>query len=334
VGLATGRTLDTMLVSWKKPGTYTVTITNTDGVDHPLYLLSIPLSAGSDAVPVPPAIGSIQIIHYDDTFSPDPRSTVPANLQAIRLADCLHELIDVRAARQGLTWSSADASAIDTATGYAGVGIYLQGGETVRQALDIVLPSYTACAWSDASGMLRFTRMIAPESVALGARAGTIDINALDGDLVPQQDTAPGLSTQMGVRRNWASSSDGDLVVASLNFPLVVRQGMLRAYQLNVSTAAQLSGAYRHALYAAPAASCFDRQADGQAEIDRIGQIYTVPRWFYSATVELEALPTLDLGQIWTLVYPKYGLADGKAVMVIDFEPDLLANTANIILWG
>jgi len=50
--------------------------------------------------------------------------------------------------------------------------------------------------------------------------------------------------------------------------------------------------------------------------------------------VELEALPGLDLGQVWTLEYPKYGLAVGKPVMVIDFEPDLLANTANIILWG
>ncbi|WP_430391067.1 SPRY domain-containing protein [Dyella sp. 20L07] len=334
IGLATGKTLDTMLASWKKPGTYTVTVTNTDGVDHDLYLLSIPLSSGEGTVPVSPSIGAIQIIHYDDSYTPDPRSTEPVHLQAIKLADCLHELLDVRAAQQGLTWSRADAEGIDDDAGYAGIGLYLQGGETVRQALDLVLPSYTACSWADAAGTLRFTRLIAPESIVVADRAGTIDINALSADLVPTFDTAPGLSTQMGVRRNWAGFADGDLVEASTNFPLSVRQGALQSYQLNVSTAAQLSGAYRHALYATPAASCFDSQVDGQAEIDRIGRIYTVPRWFYTLQVELDALPGIDLGQVWTLVYPKYGLANGKAVLVIDFEPDLLANTAQIIVWG
>lgn len=333
VGLAYGKTLDTMLAKWTAPGTYTVTITNTSGGDYDLYLLSIPLG-GAGAVPTPPAIGSVQVIHYDDTFNPDPRATTPANLQAITLADCLHQLLDVHAPQQGLAWSREDAAAIDAVTGYAGVGLYLQAGETIRAALDLVVASYTACYWADAAGTLRLTRLVAPESVPAGQRAGTIDINAMSGDLVPVLDTAPGLTTQMGVRRNWATLADGDLVEASTNFPLAVRQGMLRAYQLNVSTAQQLAGSYRHALYAAPAASCFDRQADGQAEIDRVGAIYTVARWFYQVTLELEALPSIDLGQIWTLVYPRYGLASGKPVMVIDFEPDLLANTANVILWG
>lgn len=334
IALATGQTIDTALASWNKAGTYSVTITNTSGADQPLYLLSIPLSAGGSIVPVPPAVSSLQVMAYDDTYTPDPRDTTPATLQAIKLADYLREVLDVRAAQAGVSWSVEDAQAIDTATGYAGLGVYLAGGETIAQALDMALASYTACKWADGSGKLRFTRLFAPESVATGARAGAIDTNALGGDLVPALDTAPGLTTQMGVRRNWASFSDGDLVTASLNFPLAVRQSMLRGFQQVASTAQPLAGAYRHALYAPPVASCFDQQADGQAEIDRVAALYTVPRWFYAATVELEALPGLDLGQVWTLTYPKYGLDTGKPVMVIDFEPDLLANTANIILWG
>lgn len=331
VGLATGTTLDTMIVSWKKPGTYTVAITNTDGVDHPLYLLAVPFSAGAGTVPVPPTIGSIKIIEYDDTYTPDPISLEPALLQGITLADYMHQVLDVRGQQLGVMWSDIDAAAIDTATGYAGVGVYLAGAETVAQALDMALASYTACKWCDASGTVRISRMVAPESVAA---VGTIDINAMSGDLVPALDTAPALTTQMGVRRNWAQLSDGDLVEPSLNFPLAVRQTMLRQYQQTASSAQQLAGAYRHALYAPPVASCFDQLADGQAEIDRVCAIYTVPRWFYAVTVELDALLGLDLGQVWTLVYPKYGLAAGKRVMVIDYEPDLLAGTANIILWG
>lgn len=334
IALATGMTIDSVLASWNKAGTYEVTITNSDDADHPLYLLSIPLSAGGSIVPDPPAVSSIQVMSYDDTYTPDPRDTTPALLQAIKLADYLHEVLDVRGAQAGVSWSQDDAAAIDTATGYAGLGVYLDGGETIAQALDMALASYTACKWADGSGKLRFSRLIDPASIAAGDRAGTIDINAMDGDLVPVLDTAPGLTTQMGVRRNWASLSDGDLVAASLNFPLAVRQSMLRDYQQVASTATPLAGAYRHALYAAPVASCFDQQADGQAEIDRVAALYGIPRWFYAVTVELEALPGLDLGQVWTLTYPKYGLAAGKPVMVIDYEPDLLANTANIILWG
>lgn len=334
VGLATGTTIDTMLVSWKKAGTYTVTITNSDGVDHDLYLLSVPFSAGDGTVPVPPTVSSYQVLPYNDTYTPDPISTDPAHLQPIKLADYLHQVLDMRAGALGLAWSTTDAAAIDTATGYAGVGAFLRNGETVRQAIDLALASYTACLWADASGTLRIARLIAPESVAVIDRAGSIDINALGGDLVPVADAAPGLTTQMGLRRNWAQLSDGDLVSASLNFPLAVRQGMVRAFQAVASTAQPLAGAYRHALYAPPVASTFDAAADAQAEIDRVAAIYATQRWFYSAAVELDAVPDLDLAQVWTLIYPKYGLASGKPVLVIDFEPDYLAGTANVIFWG
>lgn len=332
IGLATGTTIDKIILKWTKAGTYTATVTNSDGVDHDLYLLGVPLVPG--AIATPPTVSAIQLITYDDTYNPDPISLLPATLQAIPLADYLHQVLDVRAAGVGVAWSLADAQAIDTASGYAGIGVYLGGGETIAQALDVALASYTACKWCDGAGTIRVTRMIAPESVAEVDRTGTIDINAMDGDLVPALDTAPGLTTQMGVRRNWASLSDGDLVAASTNFPLAVRQSMLRRFQQTASSAQPLAGAYRHALYAPPVASCFDQLADGQAEIDRICAIYAQPRWFYACTVFLDALPALDLGQVWTLTYPKYGLASGKPVMVIDYQPDLLAGTANIILWG
>lgn len=332
IALATGTTIDKLLVKWTKAGTYTATVTNSDGVDHDLYLIGIPLVPGT--IPTPPAVSSVQIIAYDDSYNPDPISLEPATLQAIKLADYLHQVLDVRASAAGVAWSQADAEAIDTATGYAGLGVYLRGGETIAQALDVALSSYTACKWCDGDGVIRVTRLIAPESVAAGDRAGTIDINALDGDLVPVMDTAPGLTTQMGVRRNWAGLSDGDLVAPSANFPLAVRQSMLRPYQQTASSAQPLAGAYGHAQYAPAVASCFDQLADGQREIDRVCAIYGTARWFYAASVFLDALPSIDLGQVWTLVYPKYGLAGGKAVMVIDFQPDLLAGTANIILWG
>jgi hypothetical protein len=329
IALATGPTLSAVIASWTKAGTYSMVITNSDGVDHDLYLLGIPLVPGT--IPTPPTVGSVEIIEYDDTYNPDPISLVPATLQAIKLADYIAQILDVRAARVGLPWSLTDAQAIDTATGYAGIGERLAGGETVAQALDVALASYTACKWVDGGGTLRIARLRDP---ADDAPAGTLDINAMGADLVPMMDAAPGLTTQMGVRRKWGELSDGDLVSASTNFPLAVRQSMLQPYQQIVSSAQPLAGAYKHALYAPAVASCFDQAADGQAEIDRVAKIYSVPRWFYAVPIELADFPDLDLDQVWTLVYPRYGLAAGKPVLVIDFQPDLLAGTANVILWG
>jgi len=334
IAIATGKTIDSVLASWNKAGTYTVTITNMDGVEHPLYLLSIPVTANGSITPEPPSVGSVRVIGYDDSYSPIDRPTEPAELQAIKLADYVREILDVRGSWLGVQWSAADAAAIDAATGYAGLGVYLDGSETAAQALDLALSSYTACKWVDGDGVIRMTRLVAPESVDVGDYAFELDINALDGDLLPALDLAPGLTTQLGLRRNWAQLSDGDLASSSNNFPLQVRQAMLRPCQLTVSTATPLAGAYSHALYAPAVVSCFDDAADAQAEIDRVADIYRQARRFFGAKVFLDAVPGIELGAVGLLTYPKYGLAEGLPVMVVEFAPDLLAGTASIVLWG
>lgn len=334
IAIATGKTIDSVLASWNKAGTYTVTITSTDDVDRPLYLLSIPVTANGSITPEPPSVGSVRVIEYDDTYSPIDRPTEPAELQAIKLADYVREILDVRGSQLGVQWSTEDAEAIDAATGYAGLGVYLDGSETAAQALDLALASYTACKWADGAGVIRMTRLVAPESVDADDRAFVLDINAMDGDLLPTLDRAPGLTTQMGLRRNWAQLSDGDLASSSNNFPLQVRQAMLRPCQLTVSTATPLAGAYSHALYAPAVVSCFDAAADAQAEVDRVADIYRQRRRFFAVRVFLDAVPGIELGAVGLLTYPKYGLDDGLPVMVADFAPDLLAGTAQIVMWG
>ena len=158
--------------------------------------------------------------------------------------------------------------------------------------------------------------------------------NAMLSDLVPVQDTAKALSTRMGARRNWKKFADGDLVAPSTNFPPAVRQYLLADYQQVMASAKAISPTYIHARYADPAPSAFDNADDAQAEIDRIGAVYETQRWFYSTEVALDGVPDIDLGQIWRLVYPLYGLESGKNVMVVTYQPDFVNNTAQITLWG
>ena len=113
-----------------------------------------------------------------------------------------------------------------------------------------------------------------------------------------------------------------------------MRQYLLADYQQVMASANPIDPMYIHARYADPAPSVFDNADNAQTEIDRIAAIYETPRWFYSVQVELAAIPGMDIGQVWRLVYPLYGLSQGKNVMVIEFQPDLIHNTANIVLWG
>lgn len=328
IALATGKTIDSALAAWNVPGTYQVVVKNDAATDQPLYLLMVNLGTG-DTVPTPPQVASVEVDAYDDTYTPDPRSTAPALLQPIKLRDYVQAVLDKH--RTGIAWSSDDAAAIDDATGYAGIGVYLRGGETIAQALDMALASYTACKWCDGAGVMRFTRLVDP---ADETAVGTIDETIMLTDLLPEQDTAPALSTRMGARRNWQSFADGDLVAPSTNFPPPVRQYLLARYQQVLASSQSIAPAYIHARYADPAPSAFDLATDAQTEIDRISAIYATQRWFYSTEIALDLTPDLDVGQIRQLVYPLYGLAQGKNVMVVEFQPDLLNNTATIVVWG
>lgn len=328
IALATGKTIDTALAAWNVAGTYQVVVKNDAATDQPLYLLMVNLGTG-DTVPTPPQVASVEVDAYDDTYTPDPRSTAPALLQPIKLRDYVQAILDKH--KTGIAWSSDDATAIDADSGYAGIGVYLAGGETIAQALDAALASYTACKWCDGSGTMRFTRLVDP---AAETAVGTIDENMMLSDLLPEQDTAPALSTRMGARRNWQKFADGDLVAPSTNFPPPVRQYLMADYQQVMTSAQTIAPAYVHARYAEPAPSAFDVAADAQTEIDRIAAIYATQRWFYSVEVALELLPDIDLGQVRQLTYPLYGLAQGKNVMIVEYQPDLLNHTAQLTLWG
>ena len=328
IALSTTKDLTGSLAAWNVAGTYQVTIKNPSATDQQLWLVSVDMSS-LGTVPVPPVVSDVQVNEYDDTYTPDPRDTTPALLQSIKFRDYVQAVLDKH--KTGIAWDNDSATAIDTDSGYDGVGVFMDSGETIGDALDTALAGYTACKWCGADGSMQFTRMVDP---ATGTAKGTIDENAMLSDLVPVQDTAKALSTRMGARRNWKKFADGDLVAPSTNFPPAVRQYLLADYQQVMASAKAINPTYIHARYADPAPSAFDNADDAQAEIDRICAIYETQRWFYSTEVALDGVPGIDLGQIWRLVYPLYGLESGKNVMVVTYQPDFVNNTAQITLWG
>jgi len=328
IALSTTKDLTGALASWNKSGFYQVVVKSNAGADMPLYLVSVNMG-GVDITPTQPVVSSVEVNLYDDTYTPDPRDITPALLQSIKLADYISAVLDKH--KTGVVWDHDSAASIDTDSGYSGIGVFFNNGETIDAVLNMGLDSYTACKWCDGAGVMRFTRLVDPSTQS---SIGTIDTNVMLGDLIPTQDTAPALSTRMGARKNWYKFSDGDLVAPSTNFPAYVRQSLMSDFQQVMASSNPLAPAYIHARYADPAVSMFDDQNDAQAEIDRLCAIYETQRWFYEVEVALDDNDPIDLGQICNLVYPLYGLSGGKNCMVVEYQPDLIQHTANITLWG
>ena len=116
--------------------------------------------------------------------------------------------------------------------------------------------------------------------------------------------------------------------------PQARRDGLTTLYRGQVYAAGPLDGHYRRADAADPVVSLFWRSSDAQAEIDRVVGIYRQQRFFYQFTVrgdqQLAPLP----GQVGRLTYGRYGLADGKPVLVRRVERNPATGDVVLTVWG
>ncbi|KAF1692770.1 hypothetical protein CSC62_14140 [Pseudoxanthomonas jiangsuensis] len=228
-------------------------------------------------------------------------------------------------------WSSADAAAIDTATGYAGVGYYAGDGGTPRQALAALLASYTADWWQDGDGVLRIARLVDPDTLA---EAFELDWTALDADLVVQPDLAPGLSRRMAYQPNAYPLATGDMITDLEQLPPAMRQQLAGEYRGQVYAGGPLASRYVRAEAAAPMLSRFDRRADAQAEIDRVIALYAVPRNFYIGRVRGRTDLQFRPGQVIRITYGRYGLAAGRKVLVASAIGNPVTGEHTVKFWG
>lgn len=257
----------------------------------------------------------------DDTVE-DALAPLPLNL-------LLQNFIEVRGEKSASIWSQASALAIDTFTGYAGQGYFTRDQVTVRDAINQVMDGYTASVFLDRNGVLQVTRLVAPENETA---VTTLDKNDLLTPPLPTWDEAPGLSRQMGARRNERVLTDTDLVTDEVEVTLRLRRKLARQHRYIVASGAPLAPGYAHADAAAPVDSRLVRRVDAQAEINRICALYTVPRAFWSCTAA--GRDDIEVGTVITLTYPRFGLDAGVNLYVVNIEEDRLNNTQQLTLWG
>ncbi len=312
--------------------------TNTDGTS--IYLAGRPLASVSvvmDRGDIMEA-GTFQVApnaQQLEMYSP-PVGPVVVDVSSIGAGPAPATLVQALTAIFGAigktSWSSADAAAIDAATGYAGVGYYDGDGRTVREALAAILPSYGAWWWQDSDGTLRFSRIIAPEAYA-GALVFDLDRADTVDDVVSLPDTAPNLTRRMAYRPNALALSPSDLVTDLVELPQARRDELTGLWRGQVYAAGPLAARYAHADSADPFVSCFWRQQDAQAEIDRVVAIYAVPRaLFHWRVSDPDFAP--KPGQVGRITHPRFGLAAGKKVLVRGVARNPATGDVTLTLWG
>lgn len=256
-------------------------------------------------------------------------SSIGSPMSPATLAQTLHHVFS----RVGCSaWSSTDAATIDSTTGYAGIGFYVGGGvRSAREARDAILSTYGAACYQAADGVLRFTRLIDPDSVSETAVLSQADLGE---DLTWVTDTAPNLTRRMAYRPNAARMSASDFVTDLVDVPMSRRAELMQPYRGIAYSAVPLAARYAAAERREPFVSMFWAEDDAQREIDRICGLYSVDRRFYSWRSLGAFTPLLVPGQIVRVTYPRYGLAGGRNLMVASVQRNSSTGRQSIRLWG
>ncbi len=244
--------------------------------------------------------------------------------------DSLGEMLRFAAARNSVSTSALALTACDdlqAETPYrlaiATTGA-ITGDELVRRAA----LSYGSGFFEDRSGQLRPARLKRPSAVA----DWDIPEWRVKGDIAFETDHAPGLANRMSFGRNYVLHSDDDM--SGITDP-AMRAALSRGPSVVTSTITL------HAEYAADAAarepieSLLSEQADAQAEINRLCDLYRLIRGFWSFTVRLDDVLDayeIEPGETIRLTHRRYGLSAGVNLLVVLARSN--ETQVDLVCWG
>jgi hypothetical protein len=305
---------------------YTFTGLYTPAYSHDLYIHYVAnnIVSGIDC-----EISGLTFIEVPQVDAEAEDSVVEEALLPLPLNLLLRELIEVRGRFSSTIWDQSSATAIDTATGYQGQGYHTREQVTVRDAVDSVLTGYTASVYLARDGRLKVMRLVAPENETATA---TLTSSDMTGPPLPTWDEARGLSRQLGVRRNERILTDTDLVTDEIEVTLRLRRKLARRHRFVCATGASLAAGLEHADAGEVVDTRLVKREDGQTEIDRVGGMYTDSRCFYN--VPVVGRSDLDIGDVVNVTYPRFGLDDGKNLLLVRVRESRLADQQVLTFWG
>lgn len=308
------------------PYTFRAVIAPLSTIDVTLgYLGNNVIAPGTDC-----EVSALTVLELDTPDDSDPDDELDEALYPLPLAEMLRQMIEVRGRFDADVWSTTDAEAIDTATGYAGTGYHSRSQAKVIDALREILHSYCASPYLDSTGTLRFLRLFAPEDATAD---GTLDEGDILTPPLPRLDEAKGLTTTIGVRRNERILTDADLVTDDVDVTLRLRRKLGRQYRFIRTYGGPLAPCYEHARTADLLESRLVKPDDGRDEIGYVCGLYQRPRSFYGP-FEVAGRSDLEIGQVMTTTFDGFGLENGKKLAVVGLRRLLNSDTQWVTLWG
>lgn len=265
----------------------------------------------------------VEIFELPDAFA-------ATSLGGLNLEQWMQEIIQTRAGFSAADWSATDCSAIDSATGYE-IGWRFEDSTTILKAALVPSSAFTMSMFADKDGVFRFVRLEDPDTFS------SVDFTASNFNLLEaieiSPDQAENLTTSIAARKNWSPYSGGDFAdKTDAEVNQATRRALSAAFQLVQTTAEDLPATYGHAELSEPIETPLDTSTDAQAEIDRIGSLFSTVRFIY--VIEIPESTQYGIGDIGEITYDGYGLESGKKVQVIGEVHDVFNERVTLVCWG
>lgn len=336
---------------WRNDDQYTLSYTVPAGATRDLYFVACASTGSTSGV----GVGVVQLRIYGIRLELLSNTVADIPLQPMTLTQFYTQMIETRAGLTSSDWVAQDTIDIDEANGY-GYGYHTDDPVTIENALRAPLDSSCSVLFTDHLGRIRVRQLVDPSTVDDGDVV--MDLTELDA-MYPincEIDEAKGLTTAMGVRKNYYVSTATDFVsdTSGLGINYATRAQFSRDSQFIQTSVSPLAGFYNFARDAPPLISLLDDPEQGQTEIDRVNAFYSTPPRFFTLTVYFNqinaaAMAQLVFGDVIRLTYesPKeqvingvtipgtirYGL-DAKKLVVVDTELSPADLSIRLTLWG
>lgn len=238
---------------------------------------------------------------------------------------------------EGEDFLAADIAALDTSVSYeCGIWYGADANVTTLQALSFVLQSVGASIAPDFSGVYRVRRFLAPDRAKA---VKTIDEAYIIGPGEDLDRDAPGdesdglptkkVTVRWGINYAVASASDLDTTNSSAEFRAFATQEWRQA------TATANDTAERHLLaHEMTFDTALVSLANAEAEAGRRLALYRVSREVFRVTLPTQYAAGVDLSDTVILRASRYGLEQGRAVVVIGVQDEFEVGHTTLTLWG
>ena len=226
--------------------------------------------------------------------------------------------------------ASADVAALDAANS-AVLGIYIDSDATVLSAMDQIAQSIGVWYGFDIAGKLRIGQFKAPSGSPTYAITylDMVDIERLSSN--DDKKGTPIYRATLNYQKYYTTQNPADLAGSVTDD----RKSLLKKEYRTV-TAEDTSIQIQHKL--APELkrdTLLTVKSDADNEASRALTLFKASRETYKVTIINNTdTASIDIGQIVSLVYSRFGLSSGKLFLVIGIEADYHKHRKILTLWG